>query len=254
MNQELLNNKNYLICGDSTKNESYEKVLPNLKANLLLADPPYCLLERRNKKTGQLRDPKKAKINHEAVKRYANVKEYKLFTKAWMTPALSSLEDDAIACIWTNFLGKKPITDVAEELGYTYFHGEFLWAKLTKEGSGNELLARLYEVALIFSKKPIKEIQNSSSSYSPMSVITHYDEEKEAGDWGLHPNHKPFSCMEPLIRTYSKPGDRILDPFNGSGSTPAAAIKLDRYISGIELREHYAKITTDRALFETKIK
>lgn len=239
------------INGDSTDSQNFQKILNGKKANLLLADPPYCLLVRRNKKTGKLRDPKKAKINHEAVKRYENIKEYKKFTKDWMSAACENIHDDGTLIIWTNFLGKKPIKEVANDLGYTHFYGEFMWGKLSKENSGNEALARMYEVALIFSKKPKPEIKNDDSII-PWSVITKYDEEGEATDWGSHPNHKPFSCLEPLIRTYSKVGDRVLDPFTGSGSTPAAVIQLGRNISGIELRKEWADMTQKRIkkLFE----
>lgn len=250
MKDQLQNKGHYLTCGDSTNGRSYKDIMGIEKANLLLADPPYCLLERRNKKTGQLRDPKRVKINHEAVTRYPNVKTYKIFTKSWMEKALPFLEENATLCIWTNFLGKGPIIEVATELGFTHFQGEYLWAKLTKEGSGNEMLARLYEVALIFRKVPMKSEQDIHSPPLVKSIITHYDEEKEAESWGLHPNHKPFSCIEPLIRQYSLPEDRILDPFTGSGSTPAAAIKLGRKISGIEILPDYAEITLKRSIFQ----
>jgi site-specific DNA-methyltransferase (adenine-specific) len=233
------------INGDSTKAENYVKALSGKKANMLFADPPYCLLVRRNKKTGQLRDPKVAKINHEAVKRYENVREYREFTKKWMTPACANIKDDGIFIIWTNFLGKAPIKQVAKDIGLDFFHGEFMWGKLSKESNGNEALARMYEVALIFSKTAPKENLNEDS-YIPWSVITKYDEEGEAGTWENHPNHKPFSSLEPLIRAYTNVGDLILDPFTGSGSTPAAAIKLGRSISGIELRAHWADISQNR--------
>ena len=65
------------------------------QADILITDPPYCLLERRRKptkqqelegKTGNLRDPKKRmkKIDDSpAVPRYANIKEYRKFTRDW---------------------------------------------------------------------------------------------------------------------------------------------------------------------------
>lgn len=231
--------------GDSTKEESFKKVMGSELANLVLADPPYCLLVRRNKKTGQLRDPKKAKINHEAVQRFENIKEFHAFTYKWMQHAIKYLKDDGIFIVWMNFLGKGPTKKVAKELGLSHFWGEFQWAKLTKDKNANEANARLYEVALIFSKKE-KPKTNTNAPWIPTSVVTHYDEEGEAGRWENHPNHKPFSCLEPLIRTYSRPQDRILDPFTGSGSTPAAAIELGRFISGIELRKHWAETTQRR--------
>ena len=234
------------INGDSTALDNFKQVMGNDKAQMVYADPPYCLLVRRNKKTGQLRDPKKAKINHEAVCRYENIKQYRAFTERWMEASVQFLKEDGVFVVWTNYLGKDPIKRTAEKLGLKYFYGEFLWGKLSKEAnSGNETLVRLYEVALVFSRVPGKEV-GPADMKMPWSVITAYDEEGEADDWGSHPNHKPLSCLEPLIRSFTKPGDRILDPFTGSGSTPSATIKLDRVISGIELRPQWAEMSQKR--------
>jgi site-specific DNA-methyltransferase (adenine-specific) len=237
--------ENSHINGDSTKESNYQAVMASDKAKMLYADPPYCLLVRRNKKTGQLRDPKKAKINHEAVTRYENVKQYRRFTEDWLGPASKYVTDDGVLVIWTNFLGKEPIKATVKKLGFDHFYGEFLWGKLSKESNGNETNIRIYEVALIFSKVPLKE-QSLNDPHIPWAAITRYDEEKEASLWGDHPNHKPFSSLEPLIRTWTKVGDRILDPFTGSGSTPAAAIKMERLVSGIELRQEWALMSQKR--------
>lgn len=234
------------LNGDSCLFDSYKQVMLGEKAKLVFADPPYCLLVRRNKKTGQLRDPKNVKINHNAVRRFENVKEYKHFSKVWIKYSIDFMSDDGVLCIWTNFLGKQPIIDIVHSFGVEYFYGEFNWCKLTKEtNSGNEIAARLYEVCLIFSKIPPKKLSNNDQ-LPVRTILTHYDEEKEGGDWESHPNHKTFSVIEPFIREFTSEGDRILDPFTGSGSTPAAALKLDRLISGIEIDKDWAELSKKR--------
>lgn len=238
--------ENRHICGDSTKIESYQAVMQNELATFMMADPPYCLLTRRNKKTGQKRDPKKAKINHEAITRFENVKAYRAFTRQWLSQAVKFLTEDATLCIWTNFLGKEPIMKELQKLGDYQLLGEFKWCKLTKEAnSGNELVGRFYEVGLIFSKQALPSLEPADPPRI-WSVVSHYDEEKEGDKYENHPNHKSFSVLEPMIRSYSRPGERILDPFSGSGSTPAAAIKLGRTISGIELRQLWAQVSQKR--------
>ena len=63
----------------------------------------------------------------------------------------------------------------------------------------------------------------------------------------LHPTQKPIGILKPLIEAFSHPGDIILDPFAGSGSTLVAARELGRSFIGIELdREHHA--TAERRL------
>jgi DNA modification methylase len=51
----------------------------------------------------------------------------------------------------------------------------------------------------------------------------------------LHPTEKPTDALRPLVSAFSKPGDMVLDPFCGSGSTLVAARELDRNFFGIEL-------------------
>lgn len=60
----------------------------------------------------------------------------------------------------------------------------------------------------------------------------------------LHPTQKPVSVLEPLVRTCSQPGDIVLDPFCGSGSSLIAARNLGRAFLGIELiaRYHHAAV------------
>lgn len=246
MGKIISSKKRTIICGDSTISESYVELKnAGRKCQLILTDPPYCLLTRR-RKSGQLRDPhrRKFKIEHAAVTRFENVKEYRTFTKKWMEQAQTHLIDDGVMCIWTNFLGKEPIKTEALALGYQ-FHGEFTWAKLSKEGGGNERTARVYEVALIFKKGPPRVLTNDELPIC-WSVVGHYDDDGEAQKWGGHPNYKSFNVLEPLIRTYSRPGDLILDPFSGSGAIASASIKLDRDIYAIELNDEWAQMAAKR--------
>ena len=231
------------LCGDSTASADIQAVMAGEKARLILADPPYCLLKRR-RKDGRERNPKRHKIYHEAVRRFENVQEYYGFTKGWMQLCAQHLTDDGIFVVWTNFLGGKPIRNVADELGLHHL-GDYVWAKLSKEGSGNEQLARIYEFAPIFGVQP-KAPLTDLSQLPPRHHISGYDSDKEGAKWGGHPNHKAFRVLEPLIRYYTQPGDRILDPFTGSGSTPAAAIRLGRVVSGLELRPQWADMTQQR--------
>lgn len=57
----------------------------------------------------------------------------------------------------------------------------------------------------------------------------------------LHPTQKPVSILRPLIEAFSKPGQCVLDPFCGSGSTLIAAREANRRSIGIELDEQFAR-------------
>lgn len=62
----------------------------------------------------------------------------------------------------------------------------------------------------------------------------------------LHPTQKPLGILTPLIRSFSRPQDVVLDPFCGSGSTLLAAKLAGRRFLGIELDAHYCNVARDR--------
>jgi site-specific DNA-methyltransferase (adenine-specific) len=71
------------------------------------------------------------------------------------------------------------------------------------------------------------------------------------GDRGLHPTQKPVALMSYLIRTYTNPGDTVLDFTMGSGTTGVACKLLNRNFIGIELNEKYFE-TAKKRINETK--
>ena len=62
----------------------------------------------------------------------------------------------------------------------------------------------------------------------------------------LHPTQKAVMSLVPVIRAYSLPGDLVLDPFCGSGSSCAAALLTDRKYIGIELDDAYYQVASQR--------
>ncbi len=61
-----------------------------------------------------------------------------------------------------------------------------------------------------------------------------------------HPTQKPIELMEYIIENYTKPGDIILDPFMGSGTTGVACKNLNRSFIGIELDKTYFELAKER--------
>jgi DNA modification methylase len=62
----------------------------------------------------------------------------------------------------------------------------------------------------------------------------------------LHPTQKPLCVLTPLIQCFSQPGDFVLDPFCGSGSTLLAAKLQGRRFIGIELDARYCEVASTR--------
>jgi site-specific DNA-methyltransferase (adenine-specific) len=247
--------------------------------DIICTDPPYCLLKRR-RKGGDLRDPKansRSKTdNHVAVPRYDSVRDYQRFTKRWLEAALSVTKPAAIVIIWTNSLGRQPIAKVAEEMGCRYI-GEYIWAKRSsvrqaENSTKNETLLRVYESALVFRRIP-QESKNSnidlvsqcnlaefgvvSVSHMkkiPWSCISGYSDDLRSDgtksdvsavandvDGTLHPCQKPFSVLQPLLLTWLRPDEILLDCFAGSGAILDAAEVLGaKFVAGIEVLPEWA--------------
>jgi site-specific DNA-methyltransferase (adenine-specific) len=228
-----------IAAADARSREAYAALMGGEKAAALITDPPYCLLTRR-RKGGDLREPKGRKLDHEIVVRFDDVRSYRTFTEAWLPHALACLGPMGMAVLWTNFLGKQPLLDVARAHGFAHLHGEFVWAKRTTETQGSEQLLRVYEVALILGRTPASPVP-LDGQVPVRAVVAGYDDDGEASAAGSHPHHKPFGVIEPLVRELTRPGEWVLDPFSGSGSIPAAALRLGRRAAGLELKADWAE-------------
>lgn len=86
------------------------------------------------------------------------------------------------------------------------------------------------------------QTQNTGTRY-PRSILR-FNTDKARGS--LHPTQKPLALIEYLIKTYSNPGDVVLDPFMGSGTTAVACVSTGRNYIGFELKEDYHSIATKR--------
>lgn len=92
-----------------------------------------------------------------------------------------------------------------------------------------------------FAKRPSHKAYQQTQTNYPRSVL------KYASESGtVHPTQKPVALMEYLIRTYTNPGDTVLDNTCGSGTTLVAAINTGRNAIGIERDEGYFKIAQKR--------
>ncbi|QDE67555.1 modification methylase [Myxococcus xanthus] len=233
------------INADSREPAGYRAALGDTRAALLHTDPPYCLLTRR-RKGGDLRDTRAhKKIDQNPIVRFETVRDYRAFSEAWLSRATAHLTPDASLIIWTNLLGKEPILTAARGLGYPHLRGEYVWGKRTTDKNANEQTLRVYEVALVIARTPEPPLAPGDLP-TVWAVVGGYDDEGEAKRWGGHPHHKPFSVLEPLVRTYSRPGDTVLDPFAGSGSMPSAALRLGRRPACLEIEPEWAERVTLR--------
>lgn len=162
-----------------------------------------------------------------------------------------------------------------------WFRHDWIWKKPQTSGAlqARNKPFKFTEDIVVFAKKRAnyywehvvspaegkKERDNSTAGYrvaierfaNPHHITEYTGYPKEVLEYGApraslqkgeykHPTQKPVELMEYLTTLYTKPGDTILDPFMGSGSTGVAAQNLNRNFVGFEMEEEYFKFAGDR--------
>ncbi|MBF6560224.1 MAG: site-specific DNA-methyltransferase [Candidatus Binataceae bacterium] len=117
---------------------------------------------------------------------------------------------------------------------FTHSTEILLWATKAKKG-GKDRHKFNYEL--------MKEENGDKQMKNVWRFSTPTDEEKRLGK---HPTQKPVALIARCLRATTDPGDLVLDPFAGSGSTGVAALKLGRHFVGYEQNKTYALLAASR--------
>lgn len=176
--------------------------------------------------------------------------------------------------------GAQPFTTDLIVSNRRNFRYSLVWQKTNAVGflSANVRPLRSHEDILIFCQRFGRVQGEMQSVYNPQMQIgkpythrsrsrpaAHYSSLKDIGDYdnpgtryptsvltfprdtpSLHPTAKPVALLSWLIRTYSLPGQTVLDPFAGNGSTGAACAIDGRKFIGIELDPDYYAVAAKR--------
>jgi site-specific DNA-methyltransferase (adenine-specific) len=100
--------------------------------------------------------------------------------------------------------------------------------------------SNISKIGEVYGSAQSKHRDNPDGSRYPKTVLK-FKQEK-----GLHPTQKPVELMEYLIKTYTNPGEVVLDNTMGSGTTGVAAIQTNRKFIGIEMDQTYYEIAKKR--------
>jgi site-specific DNA-methyltransferase (adenine-specific) len=92
----------------------------------------------------------------------------------------------------------------------------------------------------MFNGGGVKRVATTLKGKHPKSIITCKKDGK------LHPTQKPVALLEYLVKTYTNPGDVVLDNCMGSGSTGVACVNTGRRFIGMELDQGYFDIAVKR--------
>ena len=213
-----------LVCGDSTKPETYEVLMEGRKANLVLTDPPYNVNYKGT--AGKIKND--------------NMASEKFFD--FLFDAFSCMEkvmaDDASIYVFhadTEGLNFRKAFDAA---GF-YLSGCCIWKKPSLV-LGRSPYQWQHEPCLFGWKKNGKH-----QWYSDRKQTTIWEFEKSKKN-GEHPTMKPIPLLCYPITNSTMSNTLVLDPFGGSGSTLIACEQTDRSCSTIELDEKFCDVIVNR--------
>ena len=216
--------KHRVICGDSTKAETYKQLLDDRKANLVVTDPPYNVDVEETA----------GKILNDNM----SDGDFYQFLFSMFTQVENHMEDDASIYVFHADTEGLNFRKAFKEAGF-YLSGCCIWKKNSLV-LGRSPYQWQHEPCLYGWKKKGKHQWFSDRK---QTTIWEYDRPKSSKD---HPTMKPIQLMAYPIQNSSMRGTIVLDPFLGSGSTLIAADQTGRVCYGIELDEKFVDVIVKR--------
>jgi modification methylase len=224
--------------------------LPAASVDLVFADPPYNLQLQ-----GDLKRPDDSKVDavDDDWDKFSSFSAYDDFTRAWLMAARRVMKPSATIWVIGSYHNIFRVGTILQDLGF-WILNDVVWRKTnpmpnfrgrrftnaheTMIWAGREPGAKGYTFNYEALKAGNEDIQVRSDWTFPLCT----GEERLKGRDGkkLHPTQKPEALLARVILSSSRPGDLILDPFSGTGTTGAAAKRLGRQFIGIERDPAYA--------------
>ena len=224
--------------------------LPPASVDLIFADPPYNLQLQ-----GDLKRPDDSKVDavDDDWDKFSSFAAYDDFTRAWLMAARRVMKPSATIWVIGSYHNIFRVGTIMQDLGFwilndvvwrksnpmpnfrgrrfTNAHETMIWASREPGGKGYTFN---YEAL----KAGNEDIQVRSDWTIPLCT----GEERLKGRDGkkVHPTQKPEALLARVILSSSRPGDLILDPFSGTGTTGAASKRLGRRFIGVERDPAYA--------------
>ncbi|MEI3542028.1 MAG: site-specific DNA-methyltransferase [Acutalibacteraceae bacterium] len=213
-----------LVCGDSTKAETFELLMAGRKANLVVTDPPY-------------------NVNYEGFAgkikndNMDNSKFYEFLLTAFKNIETIMADDSSIYVFHADTEGLN-FRRAFSDAGF-YLSGTCIWKKQSLV-LGRSPYQWQHEPVLFGWKKKGKHQWYTGRKES---TIWEFDKPKKNGD---HPTMKPIPLLAYPIMNSSMSNTLVVDPFGGSGSTLIACEQTDRSCYTIELDEKFCDVIVKR--------
>jgi site-specific DNA-methyltransferase (adenine-specific)/modification methylase len=229
--------------------------LPERSVDLIFADPPYNL-QLRN----QLLRPDQSVVDavDDAWDQFADFAAYDAFTRAWLAECRRVLKDDGAIWVIGSYHNIFRVGAIMLDLGYWTLN-DVIWHKANPMPNFRGTRFTNATETLIWAKKSVDQ-KKYTFHYHAMKHLN--DGKQMQNIWHIplctgperirlngkkaHSTQKPEALLYRVILAASDPGDVVLDPFFGTGTTGAVAKKLGRRYIGIELDPTYIEVARER--------
>jgi len=240
--------KDQIVHGDCI---SAMKALPKGCVDLVFADPPYNLqLE------GELRRPDNSKVDavDDAWDQFASNAEYDRFTHEWLSAARHALKDTGGIWVIGSYHNIFRVGAIMQDLGF-WIMNDVIWRKSNPMPNFRGRRFTNAHETLIWATKS-RDQKSYTFNYEAMKALN--EDLQMRSDWTLpicsggerlkdekgekaHSTQKPEALLHRVLLASTNPGDVVLDPFFGSGTTGAVAKRLKRHFIGVERDGEYIR-------------
>jgi modification methylase len=243
---------NSILAGDCIEAMN---ALPEGSIDLIFADPPYNLQLR-----GDLHRPDNSRVDavDDAWDRFASFETYDTFTRAWLAAARRVLKPDGAIWVIGSYHNIFRVGAALQDAGY-WILNDVVWRKTNPMPNfRGKRLTNAHETLIWASKsegvkytfnyealKALNEGVQMRSDWT-LPICTGHERLKDANGDKAHPTQKPESLLHRLLVGTTNPGDVVLDPFFGTGTTGAVAKMLGRDFIGIEREAAYREVAEKR--------
>ncbi len=230
------------------------RALPAKSVDMVFADPPYNL-----QLGGELFRPDGSHVDAvtDEWDKFDTFAAYDAFTRAWLAEAHRILKDDGTIWVIGSYHNIFRVGTAVQDLGY-WILNDIVWRKANPMPNFRGTRFTNAHETLIWASKHEK----AKYTFNYRSMKTLNDELQMRSDWEfpicggperlkkdgtkVHPTQKPEALLYRILLACTKPGDVVLDPFFGTGTTGAVAKRLGRRWIGIERETGYVAAARER--------
>ncbi|MEO1548820.1 MAG: site-specific DNA-methyltransferase [Pseudomonadota bacterium] len=229
--------------------------LPEGSVDLIFADPPYNLQLK-----GELHRPDNSRVDavDDAWDQFSSFAAYDAFSRAWLAEARRVLKPDGAIWVIGSYHNIFRLGTALQDAGF-WILNDVVWRKTNPMPNfRGKRLTNAHETMIwagksdaskyTFNYEALKALNDGIQMRSDwlLPICTGHERLKDENGDKAHPTQKPEALLHRVLVGATNPGDTVLDPFFGTGTTGAVAKRLGRHYIGIEQDEGYRQVATRR--------